>query len=231
MKSKNSYLRFTVLQRVEHVVLYTTFIALVVTGMPIKYPNTWWSPIVINLLGGFDMRTLIHHVAGIGMCLEGAFHVIYYPLLKKGPKEILPRQKDVYDFFQHMLNYLRLSDRIPRFGRFSWKEKFDYWGGLWGMVLMCFTGGMLMYPLFFMKFIPLSWVHLGRLLHSDEALIASIAIFIWHFWNVHFNPHAFPMNWAWLTGKLSRKEMADEHPIELENIELLENSNQGGHAK
>jgi len=56
-------------------------------------------------------------------------------------------------------------------------------------------------------------------IHSYEAILAFLAIIIWHMYNVHFAPAAFPMSKVWLTGKISREQMMREHPLEYEALQ------------
>ncbi len=216
--------RFTFNQLVQHWVMIATFMLLVITGMPVKFPDAWWSPIIINLLGGFEMRQKIHHTAGIIMVLLGIYHVTYHviinPLINKRPlleSRIWPGLKDVKDFWQTILFYFGKAEH-PRYGRYSWKEKFDYWGAFWGMVMMCVTGLIMMFPFTAMKYLPYAYIHLATIIHTDEALLATLFIFIVHWWNVHFSPEVFPMSKTWITGNLSEEQMKHEHPIEYEEI-------------
>ncbi len=149
MKNEHEYefLRFTLNQRIQHFVLLTAFIALVITGMPLKYPDTWWAPRIVDLLGGAEMRALIHRIAGVTMVALGIYHVVYYLLIKRSvmlhPRlTILPTIQDIKDFFHVLKYYFGLEKGEPKYGRYSWKEKFDYWGAFWGMCIMCITGPM-----------------------------------------------------------------------------------------
>lgn len=204
-----------------------TFILLVVTGMPVKFPDAWWSPVIIKLLGGFETRQLIHHTAGIGMVVLGIYHVTYHLFIEKQSlldRKVMPGLKDIKDFWQTTLFYFGKADQ-PKYGRFSWKEKFDYWGAFWGMVMLCVTGLVMLFPFVAMNFIPYAYIHLATIVHTDEALLATLFIFVVHFWNVHLSPEVFPMSKAFLTGKLSEEQMKHEHPLEYEDIMKQVNEN------
>jgi cytochrome b subunit of formate dehydrogenase len=97
-------------------------------------------------------------------------------------------------------------------------EKFDYWAVYWGIVIMVGSGLLLWSPELAMRYLPKYALDIAQAVHSDEALLAAAAIIIWHFYNVHFNPECFPMNWAWLTGRISRKRMRKHHPLEYERL-------------
>ena len=212
--------RFTFNQLAQHWIMILTFMLLVVSGMPVKFPDAWWSPVIINLLGGFEMRTFIHHAAGWGMILLGIYHLVFHILIEKESifnSDLWPNLKDVKDFWQTIMYYLGRAHH-PKFSRYSWKEKFDYWGAFWGMVMLCVTGPIIMFPFISMKYMPYAYVHLAAIIHTDEALLATLFIFIVHWWNVHYSPEVFPMSNAWLTGNLSEKQMKHEHPLEYEEV-------------
>ena len=59
---------------------------------------------------------------------------------------------------------------------------------------------------------------ISRTVHFYEAVLATLAIIAWHFYFVIFNPDVYPMNLAWLTGRVSEREMREEHPLELERL-------------
>jgi cytochrome b subunit of formate dehydrogenase len=110
----------------------------------------------------------------------------------------------------------------PKFARFGYVEKFEYWALVWGTILMAFTGTILWFENTSMGlFTKLGW-DVSRTIHFYEAILATSAIVVWHFYFVIFNPDVYPMSLAWLTGKISQKEMAEEHPLELEQIQALE---------
>ena len=131
----------------------------------------------------------------------------------KDKLKIFPKKKDLDDFIDYVKGIFGRGDG-PKYDRYSWKEKFDYWGALWGMVMMCGTGFVMMYPVWVTNLIPYSYINLARILHSHEATIAISFITIWHIYNVHFAPHR--TRGVWITGKISEKEMKEHHPVEYE---------------
>lgn len=148
--------RFTFNQLAEHWAMIGTFMLLVISGMPLKFPDAWWSPVIINFLGGFAMRTQIHHAAGIGMVILGVYHVVYHVFVDKESlldRKVWPTLKDAKDFWQTIMFYIGKA-QAPKYGRYSWKEKFDYWGAFWGMVMLCVTGLIMLYPFQAMEVIP-----------------------------------------------------------------------------
>jgi cytochrome b subunit of formate dehydrogenase len=212
--------RFTFNQLFQHWVMIGTFMLLVISGMPLKFPDAWWSHVVVNALGGFAMRTTIHHTAGLIMVVLGIYHVVFHVFVDKESildRKVLPTIKDAKDFWQVIMFYFGKAEE-PKYGRYSWKEKFDYWGAFWGMVMLCVTGLVMMFPFKAMELIPYAYVHLATIIHTDEALLATLFIFIVHWWNVHYSPEVFPMSKAWITGDISEKQMQHEHTLEYEEI-------------
>lgn len=211
--SEVKFKRFTLNQRVQHIIFFMSFILLAYTGFPLKFPDEWWSRWMIASVGGFDNRTLIHHVSGFLMIGVSIYHVVYHVILEKPRYDILFNLKDVTDFWQQMLYFLKISDECPRFGRYSWKQKFEYFGGGFGAAIMGFTGMLMLNPFESMKYFPIGFVQIANLFHTWEAVLASIAIFIGHFYDEHFGK--FP-NLSWVTGNISEEEMKHEHQLEYE---------------
>jgi cytochrome b subunit of formate dehydrogenase len=107
------------------------------------------------------------------------------------------------------------SREMPRYGRFNFVEKFDYWAVYWGVVIMVGTGTLMSFNTYFMNRLGPYSMHVAKVIHSDEALLASLALLIWHFYWAHFNPAKFPINMAMFSGRISIEEMIHEHPLEL----------------
>jgi cytochrome b subunit of formate dehydrogenase len=127
---------------------------------------------------------------------------------------MIPKPRDIVDFYDTMMYYIGRKPHGPKFGRFSFIEKFDYWAVYWGMIIMIFSGAILWFKELFPKYI----FDIGREAHSDEGLLATLSIVVWHFYNVHFNPEAFPMSWVWWHGQLTETEMKHHHPLEYAEI-------------
>ena len=204
--------RFTLNQRIQHIIFFSTFILLAYTGFPLKFPDEWWSRLMIDSVGGFDNRTFIHHYSGLLMIGVSIYHVVFH-LLEKPHFDVLFNLKDIKDFKQQMRYFLRYSDEQPKFGRYTWKQKFEYFGAGFGAVIMGFTGILMWHPFESMQYLPLGLIQIANLFHTWEAVLASIAVFIGHFYDEHFGK--FP-NMSWLTGNISEEEMHEEHAFEYE---------------
>ncbi|MDP2766120.1 MAG: cytochrome b/b6 domain-containing protein [Candidatus Methanoperedens sp.] len=207
--------RFTLNQRIQHIIFFASFILLAYTGFPLKFPDEWWSGWMIASVGGFDNRTLIHHYSGLVMIGVSIYHVIYHVIIEKPRFDVLFNLKDVQDFKQQMMYFLRYTNEHPRFGRYAWKQKFEYFGAGFGAVVMGVTGLILWYPFEVMKYLPLAVVQISYLFHTWEAVLASLAVFIGHFYDEHFGK--FP-NMSWITGNIPEEEIKHEHRAEYEDI-------------
>jgi cytochrome b subunit of formate dehydrogenase len=213
--------RFSWNFRTQHMILLVSCLILIITGLPLKFHEARLSQLFFDLVGGVQMSTLIHRIGAVGLIAVGAYHLLYLVAFREGRRdfwELLPRPKDVADLFQMLRYFLGRSDEKPRFGRFSYVEKFDYWAVYWGMVIMIGSGLILWFLETFLQYLPKFAADIAREAHSDEGLLATLAIIIWHFYNVHLNPENFPMTWTMFTGKISEVEMRRHHPLEYEQL-------------
>ena len=216
------YLRMTLSERIQHATLLISFTLLVVTGFMLHYPEAWWVVALRRLNDDlFELRSLLHRVAGAAMIVASVYHLIYVSVTARGHaflRDILPRRDDLRDLLAMMGYYLGLSRHRPRFGRFGYVEKSEYWALVWGTFLMGATGVILWFENTFIGLLTkLGW-DVARTVHFYEAWLATLAILVWHIYYVVFNPEVYPMNTAWITGTLSEAEMAEEHPLELEAL-------------
>lgn len=214
--------RFTLNQRIQHIIFFTTFILLAYTGFPLKFPDEWWSRWMIASVGGFDNRTLIHHFSGLLMIGVSVYHVIFHSILEKPRFDVLFNLKDIKDFWQQVLYSLKYSDKHPNFGRYTWKQKFEYFGAGFGAVVMGFTGILMWQPFEAMKYLPIGFIQIANLFHTWEAVLASLAVFIGHFYDEHFDKF---FNSSWITGNIPEEEMKHEHPAEYELVMKEHNAN------
>jgi formate dehydrogenase gamma subunit len=215
------YERLTVNERVQHGVLAVSFIVLVVTGFALKYPDAWWVGIFFHPPAS-PMRGLLHRIAGVVTVFLGVYHVLYMISTKRGRSHmiaLIPVFQDLLDAFKLIGYDLGISNKRPKFGRYSYIEKIEYFGGLWGTLVMTLTGFILWYPKIFSLFLPSWGVNVARIIHFYEAILASMTILVWHLYSVMFDPEVYPMNWAKITGKISEEEMKLHHPLELEEME------------
>jgi cytochrome b subunit of formate dehydrogenase len=188
----------------------------------LRYPEAWWVEGLRRLWGNlFEARSVVHRVAGVVLVAASLFHVYYLAFTARGReffRDMLPRPSDVGDVVQSLRYYAGLRRERPRLGRFSYIEKAEYWALVWGTVVMAGTGVILWFQDPFIAWITkLGW-DAARSIHFYEAVLATLAILVWHIYFVVFNPDVYPMNVAWLKGTITEEEMEHEHPLELEAI-------------
>ncbi len=216
-QSQRYFKRFSVNQRVQHVILMISVATLIVTGMPVFYSKVPASEVLIQWMGGVDIRGTLHRSAALVLLALGAYHLLYIVLSVRGRKEfiaLMPERKDLSDLKGLMRYYFTRTPERPPHGRFSFFEKFEYLAVAWGMVIMGVTGLILWFPERATLIFPRWVLDVARVIHSYEALLAFLSIIIWHFYNVHLGPDVFPMSVTWLNGLLSEERMRHEHPAE-----------------
>jgi cytochrome b subunit of formate dehydrogenase len=208
--------RMTPNQRWQHLILLSSFIILVITGFALKFPDSWFA----EVLGmGERLRSIVHRVAGVVLIGAGIYHVIYLLTSREGRRllrDIAPGPRDALDVVTTMLYYLGLSKQKPKYGRFTYGEKAEYWALVWGTALMGLTGIMLWAKVLVGDLLARWWVDVATTVHYYEAILATLAIVVWHFYQVFFDPDVYPMNWAWWDGKMPVEHYRHEHELDAE---------------
>ncbi len=229
-QKERTFLRFGKNFRAQHMLMLVSCLILIFTGIPLKFANFGISKfIIIDVCGGLENSTLIHRIAAVGLIIVGVWHLLYTFMTRVGWRDfilMIPTLTDIKDFIHTILYYIGRKPSGPKFGRFSFIEKFDYWAVYWGMVIMIGSGLIL----WFKEMVPKYGFDIAREAHSDEGLLATLAIVMWHFYNVHFNPEVFPMSWVWWHGKLTEDEMKHHHRLEYDEILKAEREKLNGKA-
>jgi len=210
--------RMTTNQRWQHLILLTSFIVLVVTGFALKFPNSWLAEV---LAIGEKLRSITHRVAGVVLIAAGIYHMFYLAATREGRRliwDFAPRPKDAFDALGTMRYYLGLSAERPKFGRFSYAEKAEYWALVWGTALMGVTGVMMWAKVGVGNLLARWWVDVATAVHFYEAILATLAIVVWHFYQVFFDPDVYPMNGAWWDGKMPVEHYRHEHGLDAEGL-------------
>ncbi len=217
--------RFSPLNRTLHALVIASFLGLALTGLPLKFAYAPWARVLARMVGGLEVAGYIHRVCALITFGYFFTHVAYIvsriitsPNRKSyfwGPTSMVPQGKDIRDVFQMFKWFFGRAPR-PRFDRYSYMEKFDYWGVFWGVAIIGSSGLLLWFPAFFARFLP-GWVfNVATIIHSDEALLATAFIFTIHFFNVHLRPEKFPIDTVIFTGRATTEYMEEEHPLEME---------------
>jgi thiosulfate reductase cytochrome b subunit len=185
-----------------------------------------WARFLATLFGGVDTAGLFHRVFGTILIGVFVFHAgdLAWRLFGQGqygllwgPRSLVPQPQDVYDMWGHFRWFVGKGPR-PRFDRFTYWEKFDYWAVFWGMLVIGGSGLLLWFPELFAAVVP-GWVfNVALLVHGEEALLATGFIFTIHFFNSHFRPEKFPMDMVMFTGQVSESELKEERPAEYERL-------------
>lgn len=222
------YQRFTVSQRIQHLITIITFSLLVITGMPIRYPQNDYLRSFYMAMGGMSVMQFVHRAAATLLILAWIYHTI--ELLVRWKKAnfsfdswtMWPRKRDLTDLIGTVKYHLGRSPEPPSYDRFQFREKFDYFAVYWGMPIMVFSGLILWFPVYFGGMLPDLGIPLAYIAHADEAVLAFLTIITWHFYNTHFKPSSFPMNPVFITGTLTEEQMMEEHGDELKRIQAAE---------
>ncbi len=219
MAGQAQYVRMTLNERIQHASLALSFTVLVVTGFMLRYPEAWWVVWIRGLSDeAFELRSLLHRVAGVVMAAASLYHLGYVAFTRRGRRlavDLLPNAKVARDAVANVRYNLALSRKKPAFARFSYVEKSEYWALVWGTVVMLVTGGVMWFENTFIGLLTKVGFDIAWTVHFYEAWLATLAIIAWHFYYVIFNPDVYPMNTAWLTGRTTEAEMAEEHPLAL----------------
>lgn len=230
---KRYFYRFSLHQRLQHVVLFTCVILLSLTGFPLRYHDKSWAEPLYNAMGGHEVAPMIHRIAGSVLLVLFVYHTCYWiylfftrrvrPLIQQHrltvgnfvraflSQEMVPNKKDLKDIIDLFKYVLYLTPHPPQHGRMSWKEKFDYFAPYWGIPILGPAGFMLWWRDEFSHLVPGIVFNAAYIMHTDEALLAALFIFGVHWFNVHYSPEKFPMATVFITGYLPEDDMVHEH--------------------
>jgi cytochrome b subunit of formate dehydrogenase len=222
--------RFDIHQRIQHWLMLTGVILLGLTGWPLRGAGAGAMEMgarvasgtrFLGLFGGPHGAGVVHRVAAVLIMLSGAYHLVYLAALAKRrvlPLSMVPLPRDAVEIKNNILFMLGLRKERPRFDRYNYLEKFDYWAVFWGVVMMVGSGFVFWFPDRITLLLPTWVVSSALIIHGEEATLAVLFLFVVHFYNVHLKPSIFPMNWAWLTGQTTVEFMKEEHPAEYDRV-------------
>jgi cytochrome b subunit of formate dehydrogenase len=239
--------RYSVHIVIQHFLIFVTFLVLAGTGLPLYFSELSWAQYLTSFFGGIDQARFIHKIAAFVMMAASGYHIVtivggtlgkFFTGKFDYRRTIIPRIKDLSDLYQDLKFFLGSAPYRPKMEKFMYKQKAHYLAILWGSFVLMAAGSALLFPdtlaaLFpdFMgKLLPSGVLdegsfpsflqNLARLMHADEAVMALIVIAFWHWLNVHLVPGRFPLQWAFLTGKITREHQIEEHFLEyLRNLQ------------
>jgi len=220
-----SVVRFDIHQRAQHWFMLSGVIILGLTGWPLRGAGdaqaAEYSRAFMKVFGGAEGAALWHRIGAVLIIISSAYHLFYLTFLaskRRLPFTMVPVPKDAIDMRDNILFMLGLKKERPKFDRYMYLEKFDYWAVFWGIIMMVGTGFVFWFPVFFAKYAPAWLITATQIIHGEEATLAITFLFVVHFYNVHLKPSIFPMNWAWINGRISVEMLKHEHPGEYEKI-------------
>jgi cytochrome b subunit of formate dehydrogenase len=209
--SARSVVRMSLAQRWQHFVLAASFIVLAITGFALKFPESW----LARLMGSSEpFRRWSHRVAGLVLLAVGGWHMVYLLSTREGRtllRDLFPIRKDFTDALHAVLYLVGLRPHKPAIGRFGYAEKMEYWAVVWGTVIMGATGLAIWFKMDVTRFLPRWIVDVALTIHYYEAILACLAILVWHFYHVIFDPDVYPLNPACWDGKVAEHWYREEH--------------------
>lgn len=217
--------RYSIHIVIQHFATFFTFLILAATGLTLHFADLWWAPIIMNLFGGPDIARLIHRIAAFFMVAASIYHIFtlvggtVHKILKKRfdyRRTQIPHLKDVQDIVHDIKYFIGKEQYRPKMEKFMYKQKLHYLAIIWGTFVLVAAGTTLLFP----EAMATIWPNprfaqdLARLMHADEAIMAITVIVFWHWSNVHLVPGRFPLQWSFLTGRITREHQIEEHFLE-----------------
>jgi cytochrome b subunit of formate dehydrogenase len=220
------YYRFSPGKRLLHGIMFTTFLGLALTGLTLRFSYAAWASAFAHAVGGLGAILFFHKAFGVLLTAAFLAHVgniLRLVFIEKkfgmlwGPESLVPQPRDFFQMGAHFRWFFGLGPK-PKFDRYAYWEKFDYWAVFWGMAVIGLSGYSMWFAPTVARLVPGSWFNVALLLHGDEALLAVWFIFTIHFFNTHLRPGSFPMDKVIFTGRVTEEELAEKHPAEYERL-------------
>ncbi len=219
--------RYSIHIRIQHMLTFVTFLTLAFTGLPIAFMDQIWAQPLNTMIGGIDISRVIHRTLASVMILTMVYHIFYLAWITVRDiaqkrfilqRSIIPTFKDARDFKLDMQYFIGKREQRPEMDKFMYKQKIHYFAAAFGNMVMIISGSSFIFPEFWAAILPEASVsyfqEMMRLSHPHEALLALLVIAFWHWYNVHLAPGRFPMQWTFLTGKITREHQIEEHFLE-----------------
>jgi cytochrome b subunit of formate dehydrogenase len=211
--------RFSLGRRIEHFILILSVTTLAVTGLAQSYYDTLAGEFILALFGGIEASRLVHRFAAFVFGAQSLYHIAMFidnAFVHRRPGKMFFTWKDVKDFFQMIKFNLGVAAHRPRFDRYSFESKVEYWAFAVSMILLGVTGIVQWFPAQVTEFLPVGWIiPVGRSIHRFQAILVVLSLLTWHFYH-----HVIKkLNLSIFNGKMTIDEMKEEHPLELTYLE------------
>jgi cytochrome b subunit of formate dehydrogenase len=213
--------RMTLCQRVIHGVLILAILMLVLSGLALAYHGHDWAHALIAMMGGFGGRAFVHRAGAVLLLLVAVYHLVASVVSARYQRDLrssVPRPADVKAGWAGFLYRTLGRGEPPKYGHYTPSQKFQYWLIVLGLLVMSLSGAVLWSPKASLELFPKSFSDLMLVIHSSQAQFAFILLIAWHLWDVHLAGGNFPMNPAWLTGKMREDLFRAQHGAEWDDM-------------
>jgi formate dehydrogenase gamma subunit len=220
-REKHYFIRFSRSEIIQHLRVTIAFILLVLTGFALRFPDAWWAKTMSTVGFTESVRSWVHRGAALLLIYTSLHHAFYLLTSRRGKSELIamiPTKKDLSDIICNLKYHLDMAKEKPRFDRFDYSQKFEYWALVWGTFIMIATGFILWFPTVFAQYLPGWAIKISETIHYYEAWLATLAIFIFHIFMVMYHPEEYPMNMTWVTGRMSVTACEERHPLWIKRL-------------
>ena len=206
--------RMTRRLRWQHGLVMISFPTLAYTGFGLKYPESWWAG-PMRWEAAIGLRGTAHRVAAVVLVGAVVWHLwdlATKPRLRACFRGLLFATKDLGALLHSLAYDLGLRRTPPHGAVFTYAEKAEYWAFLWGTFIMGVTGSLLWFENLSLRLLPSWLLDVVTAVHFYEAILATLAILVWHFYFVIFDPDVYPMDLSWWHGRSPASRALERQP-------------------